>query len=105
MLARHHTKMMETSPDDGISNYVVLYLSVGVAISLGTILYKLWQSVTCSNRASDLLHYYISTKNPTAVMSDFRHFPVACTTLSFFLSVGNLASVKRHLSNRRLRDT
>ena len=29
-------------------------------------------------------HYYILTKNPTAVMSDFRHFPVACTTLWFF---------------------
>ena len=26
-------------------------------------------------------HYYISTKNMTAVLSDFRHFPVACTTL------------------------
>ena len=26
-------------------------------------------------------HYYILTKNPTVVMSDFRHFPVACTTL------------------------
>ena len=31
-----------------------------------------------------LNHYYILTKNPTAVMSDFRHFPVACTTLCFF---------------------
>ena len=30
-------------------------------------------------------HYYILTKNPTAVMSYFRHFPVACTTLWFFL--------------------
>ena len=29
-------------------------------------------------------HYYILTTNPTAVMSDFRHFPVACTTLWFF---------------------
>ena len=28
-----------------------------------------------------LYHYYISTQNPTAVMSDFRHFLVACTTL------------------------
>ena len=28
-----------------------------------------------------LVHYYILTQNPTAVMSDFRHFPVACTTL------------------------
>ena len=26
-------------------------------------------------------HYYILTKNLTAVMSDFRHFPIACTTL------------------------
>ena len=26
-------------------------------------------------------HYYILTKNLTAVLSDFRHFPVACTTL------------------------
>ena len=50
-------------------------------------------------------HYYISTKNPTAVMPYFRHFPVACTTLWFFLSVGNLSSVSRHLSNRRLSDT
>ena len=26
-------------------------------------------------------HYYISTKNPMAILSDFRHFRVACTTL------------------------
>ena len=30
-------------------------------------------------------HYYILTKNLMAVMSDFRHFPVACMTLWFFL--------------------
>ena len=54
MLASHHTEMMETSLEDGISNYVVLYLYVGVAISLGMILYKLWQSVTCSNKARNL---------------------------------------------------
>ena len=29
-------------------------------------------------------HNYISTKNPTAVLLDFRHFPAACTTLIFF---------------------
>ena len=28
-------------------------------------------------RGLDILHYYILTKNPTAIMSDFRHFPVA----------------------------
>ena len=27
------------------------------------------------------IHYYISTKNPMVVLSDFQYFPVACTTL------------------------
>ena len=44
-------------------------------------------------------HYYILTKNPTTVMSYFRHFPVACTTLWFFLSVSGFASVIWHLSH------
>ena len=46
-----------------------------------------------------IFHYYISTKNLTAVLSDFRHFPVACTTLWFFLSIGGLSLVIRHLFN------
>ena len=49
--------------------------------------------------SSKSIHYYISTKNPTAVLSDFWHFPVACMTLWFFLSVGGSSSVIRHLSN------
>ena len=31
--------------------------------------------------AQHTVNYYILTKNLTVVMSDFRHFPVACTTL------------------------
>ena len=34
-----------------------------------------------TNQVLEDIHYYISTLNPTAIMSDFQHFPVACTTL------------------------
>ena len=51
------------------------------------------------NKDQSTTHYYISTKNLTVVLSYFRHFPVACTTLCFFWNVGWFSSVIRHLSN------
>ena len=59
-------------------------------------------STFTSNRSDTELvcwHYYISAKNPTVVLSDLRHFPVACMTLWLFLSIGGFSSVIRHLSN------
>ena len=75
-------------------------ISLNVEPSVGIRITSSWIHLHQSNNI-----IYISTKNPTAVLSDFRHFPVACTTLCFFLSVGGLSSVILHLSICRLRNT